>query len=771
MTKTNEISRRRFLSAIGSTATTSLLSAAAGTIFLDSAEEAHAEENGNIGISRQALAPAPLLLLNPSYRLLVDVKTGSIVSFQPASGVGRDLLIRNHRQLPLFQIELMDDKLQFKKMTATEAREISVQMAGEPSAPVLTMSFKELAGLPLHARVTARCPLDESLTYWNIEIDNRTSSWIANIQFPVIEVPFDEPNGESSSHLLWSISDGTLASPVVPSISDGIVQNTPEIWRSNNYPGQWASTQLMAYYNEAGGLYVACDDATGLPKFISPVLEENGVVMGLGHFPGARGPGLARLPYSAVIGTFSGDWYAAAEIYRNWASKQHFCSAKLGERQDVPKWIDESPIGIAFPMRGEGDWDPPAKVNPEYTPATNALPYLEKLALELDCSLMPIIFNWEHAGPWVQPDAYPALGGDEAMREFMAKAKEKGWHPVIYGDGLYWVTAQGNTAYDGLPYLQSHGGEAAVTRKWDGSLWQDVWPWRKSYWACVGTEAGKKMVLDMTSGMAGYRPDVIQQFDQGPGPRACYATDHRHPPVPGPWMGEGFKKLLDDDEKQAHSIDERVAMSCEGAPPECYIESFPIWDARVSTCPLHSFLFHEYGNGHCGFYTNRVSDETLRLSVARAIVTGYMLNLTLRDGGRIEYDWDQLWTRALPDQASILDWAKRTNQFRRGIAKHYLIYGRMLRPFRVSNVTLRDFGWGAEPLLQSATWQAQNGRIGIVLVNSGDLGESPRVELEGQGNKNLNLWIDGQQSQQSAHLPSVVDLEMQPRSLCLIEVV
>ena len=35
-------------------------------------------------------------------------------------------------------------------------------------------------------------------------------------------------------------------------------------------------------------------------------------------------------------------------------------------------------------MRGQGDWDPPAAENPEYTPLTNALPYLDKLAAALE---------------------------------------------------------------------------------------------------------------------------------------------------------------------------------------------------------------------------------------------------------------------------------------------------------------------------------------------------------------------------------------------------
>jgi len=210
-------------------------------------------------------------------------------------------------------------------------------------------------------------------------------------------------------------------------------------------------------------------------------------------------------------------------------------------------------------------------------------------------------------------------------------------------------------------------------------------------------------------------------------------------------------------------------MSCEGAPPETYLQDFQTWDARVGLCPLYSFLYHEYANGFEGFYTNRVNDEALRLSAARALVTGYIVDFTLRDKGLIEYDWDQTWTRAIPDQAAILDWAKRINHFRAGVARDYLVYGRMLRPWTVSSVTERDFGWGREPLVQSATWQAPDGRIGVVLANYADLPESPRVELEAQGSKKLVLYIGDRKEERDVELPSVVDIQMEPRSLCLIE--
>lgn len=772
MDDSQKISRRRFLSAAATTAATTCIPATGAIILAADAAEASAQYT-HVDASREVAAPAPVVVENPGYRLMIDPVKGSILSFRSNHGAGRELLIPNQASLPLFKIEFMDDHFAFRTVTAAEAKHVAVKKENKAGEHTITIDFTGIADLPLDARVTIRCPAHQSLTYWNLELDHRNTEWIGHIQFPVIEVPYDQP-GADAGYILFSNQDGQLATPIIPSTAmsawGGRESNTPEVWRTNNYPGQWTSTQLMAHYNSAGGLYIACDDPTGLPKFLSPLTEDDGVTIGLGHFPGTRGPSRTRMSYNVVLGSFQGDWYAAAEIYRNWTSEQPFCSRKMTERSDIPKWMAQSPVAIAFPMQGHGDWDGPATPNPDYVPVTNALPFLDKLAHEFESPLIPIVFNWEKGGPWVQPDAFPPVGGDAPMREFMAATKEKGWHPMIYGDGLCWVTSQKNTGYDGMSYFRDHQGEQSAARSWDGKLIEDTWPWRKNYVVCVAADKGREAILGMTRGMADLHPDIVQQFDQGPGPRACYATGHGHPPVPGPWMTTGFKSMLKVDRETALSASPGVAMSCEGAPPEIGLQDFQFWDARVSLCPLYSFLFHEYANGMQGFYTNRVSDEALRASLARAIVTGYMMIMTLRDKGLIEYDWDQTWSRAIPDQQAIYDWTRRLNQFRAGVAKDYLIYGRMLRPWAVTNVTERDLGWGREPLVPSATWQAPDGRIGVVLTNFADLGESPRVELQGEGEKNVTLYLDGVKTERTLHLPTVIDLEMEPRSIALIEV-
>jgi hypothetical protein len=642
----------------------------------------------------------------------------------------------------------------------------------------LTIDFEGISDLAIGARVIVRCPANESLTHWTLEIDNPTTMWVSNIQFPIVEVPFDiNPTEANKSYILSSLYDGVLASPVTSSTVIGSWRrprvNTPEAWRNTNYPRE-CTAQLLAYYNSSGGLYVACEDPNGLPKLISPMVEKNGVSMGLGHYPATHGPGKTKLAYDVVVGTFLGDWHVAAEFYRDWSSKQPFTSRKLAQRNDCPKWMFEPLVGVAFPMRGQGDWDPPAAINNEYTPATNALPYLEKLSKGFNTSLMPIVFNWEHAGPWVQPEAFPPVGGEAAMKQFMSNAKAKGWHPVIYGNGLNWVVGQNNTGYDGTEYFKSHNGESAVSRRWDGSMMVGN-SWRKLYPTCVATEAGRNMILGMTKQIAELGPDVIQQFDQGVGAVHCYAADHGHPPVPGPWMTEGFTSLLKADNIIARSHNPLTVISSEGAPPEIYLQDFQLWDARIGgggslNCNLFSFLYHEYLTAHAGFYLNSVNDEALRASVARAFVSGYILNFTLRDKGKISFEWNHIWDRAIPDQNAILDWANRTTHFRTGIARDFLLYGKMLKPYNILRVPERDYGYGNEPLVQSATWQAQDGRVGVVLANYADNKINPRIELEGEGKRKVLIQVDEKKQEMDVILPYILDVEMPSRSIGLIEI-
>ena len=164
----------------------------------------------------QAATPvrSPVIVINAGYRLLIDSKKGTIAFFRSTFGADRELLIPHHVQLPLFKIEFMTDRYEFETVTSSEAKGVKVTKTGDRDGQTITIEFSEIGKLPVDARVTVRCPVGETLTYWNLEVANRTTSWIGHIQFPVVEVPFDDPTSKVASHILWSFADGALSGPV-----------------------------------------------------------------------------------------------------------------------------------------------------------------------------------------------------------------------------------------------------------------------------------------------------------------------------------------------------------------------------------------------------------------------------------------------------------------------------------------------------------------------------------------------------------------------------
>jgi hypothetical protein len=240
-------------------------------------------------------------------------------------------------------------------------------------------------------------------------------------------------------------------------------------------------------------------------------------------------------------------------------------------------------------------------------------------------------------------------------------------------------------------------------------------------------------------------------------------------------MSESFASLLKLDNEVARSENPHVVVSSEGAPPEVYLQDFQFWDARIGgggslNCSLFAYIYHEYITAHSGFYLNSVNDEALRASVARAFVKGYMLNFTLRDKGQIAFEWNHIWDRAIPDQQAILDWGKRATQFRNGVARDFLVYGQMQRPFTVLSVPTRDYGYGLEPLVQSETWKAPDGRIGVALANYSDSKDAVGVLLPGKGSKKIVIHIDDKSETRNVTLPYEVKIELPSRSLGLVEV-
>ena len=76
-------------------------------------------------VAHGAAAKPPVIVINRGYRLLIASEKGSIASFRSTFGVDRELLIPSHAGLPLFKIEFLNDRSEFKTVTSSEAKDRS----------------------------------------------------------------------------------------------------------------------------------------------------------------------------------------------------------------------------------------------------------------------------------------------------------------------------------------------------------------------------------------------------------------------------------------------------------------------------------------------------------------------------------------------------------------------------------------------------------------------------------------------------------------------
>ena len=160
------------------------------------------------GKPQVASAPRPpVIVINSGYRLLIESDKGTIASFRSTFGVDRELLIPSHARLPLFKIEFLNDHSEFTTVTSSQAKEVNVSRSRDEDGQTIAIDYKEIGQLPVDARVTVRCPARDTLTYWNLDVTNGTTSWIGHIH-QTVDLNNDRPVGFDVNKCVWRINLG-----------------------------------------------------------------------------------------------------------------------------------------------------------------------------------------------------------------------------------------------------------------------------------------------------------------------------------------------------------------------------------------------------------------------------------------------------------------------------------------------------------------------------------------------------------------------------------
>ncbi len=359
---------------------------------------------------------------------------------------------------------------------------------------------------------------------------------------------------------------------------------------------------------------------------------------------------------------FDGDWQVGAEIYREYVNT-HTDLKPISEAK-LPEWYtDDMPLVLTYPVRGIHDMD---EMTPnKLFPYGNVLPLVDEFAEKTGEKIMILLMHWEGTAPWAPPYVYPPFGGEDMFKEFMNSLHERGDLLGVYCSG-YGMTEQSNLieSYNLEDKIINEKLTEGFCRAPDQSIVHSCicTGQRSGYDICAASKVGKQILDDALTPLLQSGVDYVQALDQnhGGGMYFCYANDHGHAPVPGSWIVDSSKKLLQGWRELAPN----TLLGCESAAAEPYINELRLSDNRYELCygfgkaiPLYAFLYHRYLHNFMGNQVSSPIENTTRgliYRVAYSFLAGDLITLVLNDDGQIMFNWGMRDFSRNPDRDTVI---------------------------------------------------------------------------------------------------------------------
>jgi len=457
------------------------------------------------------------------------------------------------------------------------------------------------AGMVVTATIIAG---QDGLAHFRIAIKNPASWAVATIMYPRFAGPAALGDDAADDRLLFPHSH-----------TDGIVVNAPGTHTrklQGSYPGS-AAVQMAALYDSAAGVLLATQDSEGHCKNFEAEMAGNRFVeLKVSHLR-PEVPGDSVLPYDTVLGSFTGEWRDAADLYKRWACRQPWCARRLTQRDDVPAFLKEGAAGVIF---GIGS---PKGYNGAFGPELETLPAeVEAYRKRAKVPHMIVVpYGWENRGTWAGINYFPARPSDEAWRRANDTLRMQGDRTALMTSGYWWVVRRPQTSNgpsfddtadfekrkamtvqraDGTPWLQDNTDKAGSIGDWRGL----------SAKLCHGSDEARQVMLDIFLQAAELGAPLIS-FDQeiGGGQSApCYATGHGHPPGYGSWMWTGFRDLCVDIRTKGRKAQPEIGLFVENCGEMIIPEMATYWSRQFGVLDngssgegpvgLFSYLYHEY---------------------------------------------------------------------------------------------------------------------------------------------------------------------------------
>lgn len=529
---------------------------------------------------------------------------------------------------------------------------------------------------------------------WRLSVKNKTDDlleWAELASFGVRGKLKDEDGG--CGEIIYPFNEGCIVSDMKKRELYPFRYVEPEYPSMGKYSifPNMVSSQFLAYIAEGKGVYYAMHDKDRTPKHVDFKYEDGCIRLLLRVFCNANYGEDYEMPFDCVMKFFDGEWQDACELYRTWFEENLPAGVKkIKDNADLPAWYGESPIVVAYPVRGESDM---SAMNPNgLYPYENAIPFLTDIAEKTESKVMSLMMHWEGTAPWAPPYMWPPYGGEELFCNYLQKAHERQILVGLYCSGMGW-TQQSNliAEYNRVEEYERERLSEIMCADSNGEVKSTICKEQRiGYDLCPACERSKTLFSSEMNKLMESGVDYVQAMDQnhGGGSYFCYSDKHGHVPAPGKWQVEETCNLIDRVEKG------KVLLGCESAAAEPFIGRLQFSDNRFELCyyvglpiPLYSYIYHEYVNNFMGNQIcHMLSEEEYNYAyrVAHSFICGDMLTAVIDDEGNISYAWGIHCFKQHTEGENAKTVLKNLNGWRQKAGKRFLHTGKMVKPMRVT---------------------------------------------------------------------------------------
>lgn len=591
--------------------------------------------------------------------------------------------------------------------------------------------FKDGRDCPVEVSVEVSVYNDSPFTAWRASVRNFGPMAVERLTLPLIAGIQDLGKDGNDDCLVIPDREGRLFHAPCVNLSN---------W-GQCYPSCFLNMQFMAFYDNSCGFYFATYDSNGNVKEFSwwkPT--ERWATISIHHYSEICFGSDFTLPYNTIVGVFEGDWFSAADIYKEWARNQWWTRDAISEKR-TPDWTKG--LALSGILTAMAPWQARNKTLGEIvTLASSHCQYF-------DASILVKLVGWENKGAWSWGDYFPPYEGWVSFDRMVRDLHHMNCKLMV-NVGMVSI----NTATD---LWRSQEPLNFALRSESGRTFHPAWdPYFDQVLMCVGTSYWQKQLEEVVLTIVRHGVDLIQFdcFPPVPTTFACYDASHGHPlGAGGSWLTATWLRTVGTIISKARQINPDVAFTAEGVSEihipyldvaqywrDTYAElghqqkgEKKLWAGEAEIIPLFNYAYHEHilgmGQYGLGFYSRHAEYNILCLS--RMLTWGEIPQINAQQDPETLGQW--------ADRASF-QMARKVVEARRTYAKDFLRYGQML-PLRMNGVAYTtvpfhpgspyelSFELGMPALLGSA-WKASDGSCGHILTNIGDKKITCQIDLD-----------------------------------------